>query len=448
MSTTLKQRIDAARARAEAARTSATAILESASENGETRDLTADEQAAFDAEMLKAESANVEAKNAERLLAAATLGAKPSDTPTGDAPNIVASERSMFGGKIITRRDAKSNFGAYLRCMAAGEGNLDRAATFAEKAYGPESQVFATLTTNDQDAGGSLVPERVSEDIIEPLRAASVVRRFGPTTLNNDTGVMHLPRITSGANGQWVGEATANNAEDPTTDDIVLTWKKCQAKVPMSKELVLTGGSGVEMKFLNDSVRGIANTEDQAFLRGNGTQHSPKGMRYWALAANITATNGTTASQVEQDFRELIEALEGNNVTLSEETGVFMMCSRTKNFLSTLRDSNGNLIYPEMREAQPRIHSYRVGITNNIPKNLGGGTESEIYFAHMPDLVIGETTSMETEVLTDVAYTNSSGTLVSTTDRDEILLKVTNRVDFAVQYAEAIAVKTGITYGA
>ena len=137
----------------------------------------------------------------------------------------------------------------------------------------------------------------------------------------------------------------------------------------------------------DDIIMEISVREDRAFIRDDGTQHQPKGMRHWA--ANVTATAGETSDNIETDFKVLLNNLEDADVRLLRPAW-FMHPSR-RNHLRNLRDSNGNLIFPEIRSTSPTLYGYPVWVTTSIPKNLGSGSdESEVYFADMMDMIIGE----------------------------------------------------------
>ena len=113
----------------------------------------------------------------------------------------------------------------------------------------------------------------------------------------------------------------------------------------------------------------------------------------------------------------------------------------------TLRDANGNLIYPEMRSPTPSIHTHPVFVTNNIPTNLGAGSdESELYLADASEIILAEVTAIEIAVSGDATYTEN-GTTVSAFQRDQTLMRAILRHDIALRHDVSVAVKTGVTWG-
>lgn len=332
-----------------------------------------------------------------------------------------------------------------VRCLAAGRGDTAKARAFAEHEYGASHVVTKALAAGDGAAGGFLVPETMSSELIDLLRPRSIVRAAGPTVVRPARGSMDFPKLTSGASASYVGENQDITVSEQQFGQVALSAKKLAALVPISNDL-LRFGMDVDTVVRDDLVQAIATTEDVNLLRGDGLQDKPKGLRNWAAAANVTASNGTTATNIEADFKELLNAIESADVPLLRPR--WLMAPRSKNHLVTLRDANGNLIYPEIRSDNPTIHGWPVLVSTNIPTNLGGGTETEIYFVDFAEVVFGEVNAVEIDVSADATYTTTGGATVSAFQRDQTLMRAILRHDLVVKHDVAIAVKTGVTWGA
>lgn len=343
----------------------------------------------------------------------------------------------------------------FVRALAFGQGDLEKAKFFAKKAWNDDlgDKIIENLDFNkvmqagDFTAGGFMIPEDFIPEIIELLRAHSIVRAANPRVLPMPTGSLTIRKQTATAGTSYVGESVAISTTEPAGGQIRLTAKKLAAIVPVSNELLsFTSGPNADEFIRDDLVASIATREDQAFLRDNGLSETPKGIRNWALAANITASNGTSATNIEDDFKDLINSLENNDVRLLRP--VWFMHPRSKNHLFTLRDANGNLIFPEIRGPSPMLYGWPVFISTNIPRNLGGGAnETEVYFVDMIDAIIGEATTLEIQVDSSASYLDGS-TLVSAFARDETLVRAISRHDFAMRHDESVALKSDVTWGA
>lgn len=336
-------------------------------------------------------------------------------------------------------------FARMLRALAASRGDPAQAAEFAKKHWKDEA-VVKSLTTNVLTAGGAFVPEEFSSEVVELLRARSVVRRAMPRIQPMESGVLSIPRLTAGATAEWVGEATAQNASQPSTDMLRLVWKKLRATVPISNELLAYSDPNVDEIVRDDAIEALSTKQDIAFLRSLGTEHSPKGLRYWASSGNVNATAGATLANVDTDILELINGLDGASV--SNVRRVIFMSTREFNKLRTLRTSNDVPAFPTV-VADGTLFGMPIFASNNIPINLGAGSdESEVYVVEMNDVIIGQASTLEVVVSNEASYTNSAGTLVSSFDRDETVMKVIQRLDLVVRHPEAVAVQTGIKWGA
>lgn len=357
------------------------------------------------------------------------------------APNVHTQER---------RPESKSLVGSYFGVMGKAKGDAARALEYAKTLYGDEAKITKALTSQDAGGADEFVPITVAREVIEALRAASVIRQMGPRIIENPTGQLEIPRFSAGVAMSWTGEATGVNATQQTTDTVTLTWKKGVIKVPYTRELVLHSAPDIEAAIEADVMAAMAVGSDAAYIRGASGGNNPVGIRNQTAAGNVIAANATVnATNVEDDLRKLMQAVLGNNVMVSEQTGAWIMSVRSKLYLMNLRDANGNLIFPELRAAQPRMYGYRVFTTNSIPDNLGGGTdESEVYFGAAPSVLIADATQMSVEVLQNVAYLDDGGTLVSGVDLDTSLIKATLRTDMALRHDVSWSILTGVTWGA
>lgn len=340
-----------------------------------------------------------------------------------------------------------------VRAVAAGKGHSGAAIDFAKGLWGEDDPATKGLITGIAADGGVLVHTEYSDEIIELLRPKTAFRLLAPTPIPMDTGVMEISRVSGGASSQYIGEATAQNASAMTFDDLRLVWKKLKTVVPLSNELVMSSSPRADQIVLNDMTNAMAEREDTAFIRDTGNLGTPKGVRYWAQAANITASaaaddgSAPTLAEVETDIRVALGFLEDNDVRMLQPG--WMMSPRSRRYVSFLRGSQDAIAFPDMRQNPPTLMGFPVGLTNNIPNNLGGNTrESELYLVDFADVVIGEMSTLSVSVSQEATYTNSAGQTVSAWDRDETVIKVLQHHDMVVRHPESVAVITDIPYGA
>jgi len=298
--------------------------------------------------------------------------------------------------------------------------------------------VIKALSESTLAGGGALVPPTFVAEVIEALKARSVVRRAGVRTLQG--GKATLPFVSTGATAGYVGESTAVNATALTMGQLNLTAKKILAIVPASNELLrhsLSGGiMGVDALIRDDLVRGFAAAEDSAFLRGSGTANTPKGARNWAPTANVNArhnaaSTGSTLAERVEDVCTMLSLVETANIDIGVEQCAFVMAPRTKWNLYRVLDSNGNYVFRTEMDAG-RFMGFPFFSTSNIPTNLTtvSTVGSELIFAAWSMCLILDDLTTTIDVLDGAAYNDVTGALVSGASRDESIIRASCANDF------------------
>lgn len=338
-----------------------------------------------------------------------------------------------------------------LRLYAAGKGIRSEMVEIAkvwEKSYSAEytRDVTKALSAGVPGGAAELVPPNFVAEVIELLRAVTVVRSSGARVVPMPGGTLTYPKQTAAAGSDWVGEGEGQNASEEETGSIGLSAKKHRITVPITNDLLRYAGVDADAFVRDDMLQVIRIGEDITFIRSAGTQHRPKGLRYWAPLANIIPANVTVnLANVTVDLGKLVLALEEANVSFTRP--VWLIAPRIRHYLMTVRDGNGNFVFrQEMLGGS--LWGFPWKSTTSIPRNLGGGTESEVYLVDMSDVLIGDVHGLEVEASREASYRDSGGTLVSAFDRDETVLRGIQRVDLGVRHEESIAVLTGVTWGA
>lgn len=417
-------------------------ILAKAAERPEgEQDLNADETAAF--EKLEAEAATLQASIAreEKLVALKASAAKPVPALPGlDASPSPSTVPAQAAEKGIT-------FARMTRALAAAKGIPIVAQQIAES-WG-DGALFANQNMTNGAAGGYLVPEDVSSEIIELLRPASIVMASQPVIVPMPNANMTMGRQATGSNAGYIGEQQDVAATGLTFGQVKLSAKKLAALVPISNDLLRAASIAADRVVRDDMVLSLAIRGDLAFIRGAGTEFSPRGLRFQHLGQPTETTHVLVANStvnlvtVSNDLARLELAIENADVPMIRPT--WMMSPRSKKFLEELRDANGNKVYPELANGQLRSKPIRV--TTQIPNNLGGGgNESEIYLVDFAHVVVGEHMGIELAMTSEGAYIDSGGTMRSAFSRDETVMRAIQQHDIGARHLPAIAILIGVTW--
>ena len=307
----------------------------------------------------------------------------------------------------------------------------------------------AAMSVTDATAGGFLVPEQFSTDVIELLRPMSVVRDLVGMSMPMPTGTVSIPKITDGSTAYYQGENAAATKSAIRTGQVKLTWRKLTALVPMSNDLLRYSSPAADAIVRKDMVRAIAQRENQAFLRDVGTDASPKGLRY--LASNsgspIIANGTVNLANVTTDLGKMILDLLNDNVPITR--GGWIMAPRTYMYLYTVLTTNGVFAFRD-EMSRGTLWGYPYRVTTQVPINLsdhGGTDESELYFADFDDVIIGDSMALRVDASDVATYTDGANT-VSAFSNDQTVVRCITEHDFNTRRAESISIMNGVRWGA
>ncbi|MGE8515767.1 MAG: phage major capsid protein [Alcaligenes nematophilus] len=407
-------------------------------ENGS---LTAEQHSQFSdlSAQFKELTAKIErAEQAESMAAQAAVPVQSHVRKVGSIPAVPREPETKGAGMA-----------RMVLALAAAQGNNQLAAQIAmDRGYG--DHVAASLNTLTPGAGGVLVPENLSTEVIELLRPKSVVRKLGARAMPLNNGNLSIPRLKGGAVVGYIGSDSDIPTSQQELDDLKLSAKKLTGLVPISNDLIATSSANpnVDQIVVSDLTSAMGTREDKAFIRDNGSGNTPKGLRYWAPTQNVyaAAQPKPTIDQVSLELNKLVLVLESADANMTAVGWV--MAPRTKRFLQALRDGNGK-VYPELD--QGFLMGYPVGSTTQIPTNLAVGADSngsEIYLADFGDCFIGEDSHLVIDFSKEATYTDGEGKTVSAFQRDQTLVRVIAKHDFGPRHVESVAVLTDVQWGA
>ncbi|MBY0430327.1 MAG: phage major capsid protein, partial [Rhodospirillales bacterium] len=395
--------------------------------------LTAEQEKAFEDHLRQIDDLDMRIKRQQTLLEKSAATAQPVE---GQEPTVPAQPK---GPDYPVGRLVKS--------LSAAQGNALLAAQWAAKTYGEGDPIVRALNTSTMASGGALVPEDVANTIIELLRPVTVIRASGAVSIPMPRGTMRMPKQTSGVTGSYGAESGDAPVQQMNTGQIVATFKKLTVLVPLSNDWLRYATPATDQLVQNDVVQGLARTEDLAFLRGDGTADWPRGLRAIVPAGNlITSTAVYTLDTVDNELTAAILALETANVPMLNPCWFFH--PRVKQYLMTLKNSNGFYVYKDEMTQQRTLRGYPFRTTTQIPQFLGaGGNETEILFADMAQALIFDALALAVGLSQDGTYKDASGQIVSAFQRDETLIRAIAEHDFHLRHDQAVAVITNVKWG-
>jgi HK97 family phage major capsid protein len=324
--------------------------------------------------------------------------------------------------------------------------SMEKAAEFVSNRFGDDI-VARALNTGVTGEGGALIPQDFMADLIELLRASTVVRGSNPMEVGMPMGNLTIPRLAGGATASYQLELDDIATSQERVDDVNFVAKKLTAMVPVSNDLIRRAPIGVEEVVRDDLVQTIARREDLAFLRGDGTDKGPIGMRSLCLAANLITVTAMPATPGPGDALTAILAGTGAAI-LSLQNGMsrmlrptWIMAPTVARFIAVARDQVGGFYFKDEME-RGTFNGYPVRITQQIPTNLVMTTftkASEIYFVDMADFVIADTYNVVVDA-SDVASYNPGAGMVSAFQRDQSVFRVIAEHDCNMRHLQSLAI--------
>lgn len=422
---------------------SALAVALGELEGAETLDETAiaAKQGEFDAASAEFTRLDKTVKREEAVEQAKAQAASGSDEARGTNPSAPGAPGTMAAQAKNPDHEG-IEVGFMVHALARARGDREKAMAMLDR--DGFTGISAALAGTSDAAGGVTIPQAQAADLIGLLRPKVVVRASGARVVPLPAGQLRHARQTASATAGYGAEATAITASEPTFDAVQENFKKLTALVPVSNSLLRHTSIGMAALVRDDLVKSMALREDLAFLRGDGTANTPKGLRNWTLVANWLASIANDQASVEAALRKLVSLVEDANVAMVSPGWV--MRANTKNFLSSLRNANGFFTFPSLQTSNLLL-GHPVRVTSQIPDNLGaGGNEAEVYFADFNEVMIGDSLVITVDASQEAAFVDGGGSTISAYQNDLTLMRAISEHDLAPAHDEALAGLNGVSW--
>ena len=326
------------------------------------------------------------------------------------------------------------------------------ACEYVERVLG-DSDVAKALNTSGVATGGALIPQRFSDDFIELLRAAAVVRQCEPTIIDMSGGNLTIPRLAGGATAGYQGELDDMASSQETFDDLQLNAKKLTALVPVSNDLLRRAAINLESLVRDDMTQTMARREDLAFLIGDGSGVSPIGLLNLCAAANKIIGTPFADNTNATILTNVVGVLQGMELTLRNNFSRmirprWITTPTTISFLKGLRDQVGNFVFKAELDLGT-LNGIPFFITQQLPTNLTAATNvanvtanngAYLFLADFADVILAETFRMVVDASDVASYKDTGGNMVSAFIRDQTAFRLIAEHDFNVRHQGSLAV--------
>lgn len=272
-----------------------------------------------------------------------------------------------------------------------------------EKEVLEEAAKLRSNNAQTGEAGGFLVPDEVTSEIIELAMAKTPVMEMNPTVIRGLRGELPIPKVTGRPQMYWVGEEEEANQTQTKFGEIVLRPKTAAAFTKVSKRLLHQTSGTAEAVIREELVKAFKLGLDTAFLFGSGTSKVPKGIANFDdltptgvdLGVNGNRFRIDDAAEMAMNI-DVANMLRGNlGYVMRPEVLSFMLRERVLQFSAqdenTAQPINSNSVLMSHAEIEA-ILGYKVRTSTLIPlTTLGTSTlkSSEVLFGDWSQFVIG-----------------------------------------------------------
>ena len=303
-----------------------------------------------------------------------------------------------------------------------------------ENAENEKRHYQKALNTRVGSEGAFLVPHVVSTELIERLKAQTVLDKLpGVRFVPMESKSLSFGREDTGVTVTWGSEGdTMSSDTTKTFGEVELDLKQATCLYPMQRQLLKYATASVEDIVKQDMVDAMAVARDLAMLEGTGGLQ-PLGMYYNPRIRN-TDLSGTASWDSIFDMMYNIEL--GNS-----ETTAWVSHPRTKNVYRQFKDANGRYLYDDTAPKGGGVQVPTLGgtpcyYTTTVPiTNRPGNAESYIVGGKWSDLMVGESGELliETSTQADTAFATH-----------QLWVKMVAEVDFAIRHSESFGRIAGV----
>ena len=279
-----------------------------------------------------------------------------------------------------------------------------------------DQHVRAALSEGIDSAGGYAVPETLSQEIIDLMRAKQVVMAAGARSIDLPGGDFGMLRITAPPTAAWHVENALIAESEPTFDLVQMKPKTLTTLIRCSREL-LQDGQNVNEAVSLAIASAMAPAVDSAILFGDGKDGAPLGLTNHSGLSNVDVGGAIT------DFSKFQQALlKLKQADVWDAPTAWVMNPVAWNQMASLTDSTGQ----PLRAPEP-VYQVPQEVSTLIPQ----GT---VIVGDWSKLIVGYRSQLQIELLTQTFA-----------DRFQVGFLAHLRMDCAVMHPQAFCTLTGIT---
>jgi len=214
--------------------------------------------------------------------------------------------------------------------------------------------------------GGYLVPDEYDSRLIDGLTEENIFRKLGTTIKTSGEHKINIAATKPAA--AWIEEGGTLTFGDATFAQIILDAHKLHVAVKVTEELLYDNAFNLENYILTQFTKALANTEEDAFLNGDGTG-KPLGI-FDATGGGQVGVTTSGSSITADEAINLVYTLKRPY----RKNAAFITNDQTLSVLRKLKDNNSAYIWqPSYQAGEPdRLLGYPVYTSAYVPVIAAG----------------------------------------------------------------------------
>ena len=278
------------------------------------------------------------------------------------------------------------------------------------------------MTEGTGSAGGLLVPDQISAQVLELRQQSAVLRSLFPS-IQVDSDTLRIASVSSGLTAGWVAELAEKPVADLAFAEISTNIFTAAGLAVASNQLLRNAQTSVDTLVNRDLALRLANLEEIAFISGSGTGQ-PRGI----LNTSGINTVALTSTAIVDLLDAIVDAVTSIYTNYFGAPNAIVMHPRTWARIVKARESGTSANYivgpganPFGRRAHDQLPGYGSGqvprgelfglpvyTTANVPTNLGAGTnESRVIVGNFDEGLILENQGLTLDQSEHVYFTSN-----------------------------------------
>jgi HK97 family phage major capsid protein/HK97 family phage prohead protease len=438
------------------------AIMDSASEKGETLD--ADQKEKYDT--LEAEVKEID-EHVTRLKAAEDRNKKAAIVVVGK--DTSTAEKSRAGTHVVTTQKALPKGYGFVRLLGARfmakEENIPAYQIAESKGWGDElvsvlkmpnhilkTAIAAGSTTDSTWAGPLVTYNNMQEEFIELLRPNALISRI--PGLRNVPFNIKVPRETATMTAYWVGQGSPKPVSKGALDTVTLDFAKIAGITYQTQELLRFSRPNSEQIMVNSLTKAIQYLMDRDFLdpaKALVTGVSPASI---TNGSTSVAATGVTSDAFRADFSSILSLYTQANYTLD---GLVIAMTQTQAMrLSLMRTDFNQKLFPDLTKDGGSVEGIPVVTSENIIANGGSPADGAlIAFINASDILLADDGAVDVDISTEASIQadsapdspmTASSVLVSLWQNNLVGIRCERYVNWTKARSDSVVYISGANY--